>query len=816
MNTPYDRRADSELVGSPLRNEAAGYLEAVHGNASLEILVNDKRVDIVCRIKELGKATQLFVEVKDYEKHLGRSDVNSIHGDYESILRANPSSKLLLITRNGISSSAQSYIDHKHDMFHQTIWELEDGALGLLPYVAAQTHAFKEDGLSSYYVGARARQALYDLDHCRSLASDSFDLLADVEKWLAEPEAPPLAILGGYGAGKSSFAKRLLSRQANRAIADPSERRPILIRLGSITRSTGLDSLLGSLFTSEYEVRGYNFRRFCELNEKGRLLLILDGFDEMKHAMTWTEFLNEIRELNKLNVGKSKVILLGRPSAFTSDDEHLEVLRGRFRVDAGLTSRLPDWPEFREYELEAFTREERIEFVRRFLQTKLETPSRRPAISKDAVERRVAEVNRLADEDPDVFGKPVHARILVELALDADFDLAGLSGVVTRWTLYAQFFAMLARRETEKPARSPIEGQFRLAFLRRVARWLWTERDGSTAFRASELPNAIFDGLPDGDAETLADKRREYLAGAFLERKAQDNYFFPHRSFAEFLIAEDLASNPPGDRQHAEYAALVRDGVADFLVVAPASRTLGHWCRSLGAESGILPIDYFLFLADAAGGYARMLEHIPPKSCWHPYVRLLASHPEDLHERFKGFSDMILQEDHRTIAFVLSAMTRFHDLLPVQSDTAADHSPLQELTPVAAAALISRTVSLFREKQPGSRHTIEERHSPFLLLAKAATSVQTEDQSRIVQFSWAKLGEAAAALVDKIGPSLVIDTHQYEYRTMPSQRVPYFQVRELMPKRSSDFFHEVVLKRGSLDLVSVVSRVERRSSFREE
>lgn len=780
------------------------------------MLVLDKRVDVVCRTVEFGKATELFVEVKDYEGHLTRQQVNSIYNDYEGILRTRPSSRLLLVTSAGLSSAAQSYVDGRTDMFHQTIWELEDAALGLMPYVRAQTAAFDDDGLSSYYVDARARVAAYDRDHRRSLASQDIPLLQTVEAWIDEPSAPPLAILGGYGAGKSSFAKRLLSRQAERAIADPSARRPVLIRLGNVTRSTSLDSLLGSLFTSEYEVRGYSFRRFRDLNEKGRLLLILDGFDEMKHAMTWTEFLNEIKELNRLNTGQSKVVLLGRPSAFTSDDEHLEVLRGRIRVEAGLTTRLPNWPQFREYELEQFTRDERMDFVSRFLRAKLQRLDSGAKLSLGAIERRVVEVNRLADEDTDVFGKPVHARILVELALDAEFDLAGLSGTVTRWTLYSQFFSMLARRETEKPARSPIEARFRLEFLRRVAHWLWTQRDGATAFKNSELPKSIFEGLPDGDAEDPADKSREYLAGAFLERKANDHYFFPHRSFAEYLIADGLASSPPTERQHQQYASLIRDGVAGFLEVAPSARNMSEWCTTLGSDSGTIPLDYFLFMANASGGYDAMARRLPATSCWRPFVELLATKPDELYERQRLVSGTIIGEDIRNVASLLAAMTRFHGLLPARPEASGEYGSLKDLSSVVAAALITRTVSSFREKQPGSRHTIDERHAPMLHLAQAAVSVLTEDQSRTVEFSWAKLGDVASGFNERMGPSLETGPQEHDCKLMPSERLPYFTVRELMPAKCSDFFHEVVLRRGSLDHVSLVSRVERRQSQRED
>ena len=98
----------------------------------------------------------------------------------------------------------------------------------------------------------------------------------------------------------------------------------------------------------------------------------------------------------------------------------------------------------------------------------------------------------------------------------------------------------------EKPARSPIGEGNRLTFLRELAFWLWTAKGSATSFHASDIPEVLLDGLPDGDCEEFEEKCREYLAGAFLERKAGDLFFFPHRSFAEFLVAQRMYFNPPG------------------------------------------------------------------------------------------------------------------------------------------------------------------------------------------------------------------------------------------------------------------------------
>jgi len=813
MDSAFDKRGDSHLPGSALRNEAASYLEAIHGNASIETIIEGKKIDITCTVREYGKPTDLLVEVKDLAGNLSREDASRIYADYLPLLAKARSGRLLLVTRMGLTPAAQAYVESLVNMFHQTIWELEDAALGLLPYVRAQVGAFDEELLSSYYVPARARQAVYDEEQHRSLDGQDVALLDAVEQWIDESGAPPLAILGGYGAGKSSFAKCLLSRQAKRALDDPAARRPVLIKLGAITRSTGLDSLLGSLFTSEFEVRGYSFRRFKELNEKGRLLVILDGFDEMKHAMTWTEFVNEIGQLNQLNAGDARVLLLGRPSAFTSDDEHLEVLRGRRRTEAG-TRRLLNWPEFREYELEAFTREERADFVARFLLAleaqRLAGTEHQPDL--DAATRRAEEVNRLADIEQEVFGKPVHARILVELALDPDFDLSSFARGVTRWTLYSEFFQLLARRETQRPARSPIESRHRLEFLRRVALWLWRERDGATSFRAAELPRKIYDDLPGGDAQEPEDKRREYLAGAFLERKANDTYYFPHRSFAEFLIAEHLALHPPASGQHRDYDLLARDGVAEFLSAAPASQNIAGWAETLTSQSGRLTIEYILLLVDIAGSFDALCDRLPEDSPWGPLLRLLGTKADGIQERRRILADAILKASHETVALLLAGLARFFDLIPTSADGPADVNPLGDLTEVTTAALISRVMGAVRETTPMSRLTVEEKAAPMLRLLQAAVSLEQDEHARYFVFSWPRLANAAAQLIDRSGPSVELPSGSYDYATLPDERVTYFAVRQIMSAEVSEFFHQMVLRRGTPATISIVSHVERRGS----
>jgi len=91
----------------------------------------------------------------------------------------------------------------------------------------------------------------------------------------------------------------------------------------------------------------YQFKTFEHLNQAGRLLVILDGFDEMKHAMTASDFLTNFREFNRLLKGNSKVLLLGRPNALPSDAQQL-VFRGLKSVAGQLvaSSEYMPWVEW--------------------------------------------------------------------------------------------------------------------------------------------------------------------------------------------------------------------------------------------------------------------------------------------------------------------------------------------------------------------------------------------------------------------------------------------------------------------------------------
>jgi len=653
----YDLQSDQSVPGNALRDQASNYLAELYGPGRVECLRKGKKADAIFTETHLGKKNAIILESKDYKSPLTRDQVNRIWSDYYGLVDKLAPAVLLLVTRNGLGPAAQSFVHDELDLVrHLTIWELEDQVLGLTPYLRSVAGTFEEEGLSHFYVPSRAHLVSYDQRGSPTTSGSSFDLTDRILRWIDTPAAEPIAILGGYGAGKTSFASRLASLQAQKALKDPTARRPIVIRLGQFTRYSNLDGIVGALFTSRFAVPGYSFHRFMSFNEQGRFLIVLDGFDEMKHAMSWSEFKNQLAELNQLIRGQAKVLLLGRPTAFTSDEEHHWVLRGQRKLDDAW-HRIPNWPEFIEFRLDGFTPEERRSFITRFLEFH---ELKRAALEKKHpdlawVSKRAEEVRSIADNDPDVFTKPVHSKILTELAVDPNLSLDRFKDGLSRWTLYEEFYRYLAAREGAKEARRDLSDRARLAFMRELAFWLWTSRNKATDFQPESLPDELFSDIQRAHPSEMEDLRRELLSGSFLETKAAGVYYFPHRSFAEFLVADYIVRDGPKLANHIRNSSLFRDGVAEFLRSYPPSDRFLSWGETMSHARAKLDLGYLEFLARVSGGGKKLRRNVHVSSGWYYPLGLLDSSFDLGVEHLRAIRQALLTSHEA--GFVLSLRT---------------------------------------------------------------------------------------------------------------------------------------------------------------
>src|SRR5271166_285795 len=116
---------------------------------------------------------------------------------------------------------------------------------------------------------------------------------------------------------------------------DISTRIPIRLALGGMYTKQDLTALICSALSGRETgiyVPNFSFSIFLEMSKMGRLLLILDGFDEMRHAMDLDDFIFTFEQMQPLFSGQAKVIILWRPESFLSNTEEERVLSALFDI----------------------------------------------------------------------------------------------------------------------------------------------------------------------------------------------------------------------------------------------------------------------------------------------------------------------------------------------------------------------------------------------------------------------------------------------------------------------------------------------------
>ena len=576
---PQTTNESSTLVGDSFRDAVCTLLRTQYPDAATEANINGTKVDIVFTRVDFGKRLKMGVECKNYDTPLTKTQIErEIYLKYHPLLESRAIDGVLVVSRKALNSAAGDYMRGWRLAAHLTIQELEESLLGIRRYIEALADLRPTDDAA--YIEARFQKR-------------DGEALENLKDWVARPTGNGLAILGSYGQGKTSLARRVAGHFAKNYLHDSTQRIPILKRLGEVVHETRLEGLLGAEFTADSPAQGYQFATFEHLNHSGRLLVILDGFDEMKHAMTASDFFSNFREFNRLLTGQSKVILLGRPNALPSGAQDL-VFRGTKKVGGQRVASI-EFNQWEEWSLAFFDETESRALLGSLL-TRLTASyeaAGRFTYMQGFAQERAAEV--LARVPPDLLARPVHVQLIAELAADPGFDFEGFN----RYRLYDHFIrSMVERDTTQKRARKAIPLKERLQFQRDLAWWAW-RRIGKVqgSFSREEIPSSLLVDFSEGNATDEEGKLNEYIVSTLTEEKDSGVLYFAHRSFQEFLVAERLRLAKPDPNAHAEYSTHLTPDIFSFLNQAPDLQYVLDWYDTLRGSAGLLSPEYIKFFA---------------------------------------------------------------------------------------------------------------------------------------------------------------------------------------------------------------------------
>jgi NACHT domain len=585
MNT---KRRSSD--GRILEQHTARLLRLYPGaTVAQDIELAGKKVDILLKTSApLVPHYTVAVECKDWTRPLTREQCAAVLADYNPLLEQRLVDQFLLVTRHGVVANAKKLFNERRCQ-HLRFDELADQLFNPHPLIANLKRQYEESPLNFIYVEqhayspdlaftAKHYEAIYndfvdfaisnrtlDLetalkawvryggesadDFARTYAKVDFVKCIDqrryresqglvniVDKWIESEPSYPLALLGSYGTGKSSFARRISYILAERYISDPTSRIPFLIELKEFGSHQDIRGLVTHELVNRHGVSNGSFELFQSLNAAGRFVIVLDGFDEMKQGMTADSLLYNFNQLSQLSVGRSRVLLCGRPTLFESDTEQQKVLTGKL---AGGTVNA----QYIQVEIAPFTVPESRQFLEMTAVISNETARNHILAFVKEIRRFEASSGSLshsqAAELRSILTRPVHLPMLASVVPRRRIKLRSLH----RAYLYSEFIDAIIEREMLKRRAEftmTYDAQVRRKFARSIS--LEMARQGeSSSIRYSDIPHVLLEPFRTSQ-RPLDAVRRDLVSACFLDRKGSDILYFPHKSFWEYLVSEEIVT----------------------------------------------------------------------------------------------------------------------------------------------------------------------------------------------------------------------------------------------------------------------------------
>lgn len=342
---------------------------------------------------------------------------------------------------------------------------------------------------------------------------DSIEYLFD--EWLPNEDNRLLSILAPAGYGKTVLTCELAHRLASNYLAAEPGRRPPLPFLVPFGRYRRIASFEGMVLSSLQDkgITDYTAGAFAQLVQQGRIVLILDGFDELLEERP-EEARKNLRELIETLDGRGKVIVTARSTFFrTSDDVagFLEYYLDRDRVSV--------------VEIQPFDKAQRREFV-----TKRIRDVELSAKALDAIE---------GDNVVEAMGSPLLLRETVNAFKFADESDGGTIELdESRLQLFRTLEKSVYARERERHNHSFSDVQQR-AFLTSLANEMLSANCRGfdwESVRVAALEAVAEDDLPESELNLLAD--HHFLTVIADSEEVQ----FNHQVFREYFQADSVVA----------------------------------------------------------------------------------------------------------------------------------------------------------------------------------------------------------------------------------------------------------------------------------
>lgn len=281
------------------------------------VRINHREIDVVAEERTGLVRKTILIECADYAGTVG---VDKLQPD---LLKLNSARQTLdaraivmHVAARGYSQDAKGYA-LEHGIPLETPDSLELKLVNFEPYVQAVSKEDLRPILMREYQPTKI--------HPDGKPHDARPALTYLEEWLSGG-GRWLTILGDYGVGKSWTLRRLLYRLMERYEDNPLvEPLPFFISLQRFTKAFDFQNLILKTF-EQYRLVGTSYTAFEYLARRGRILFLLDSFDEMAQSLGRDILRENLKELLGVVSLGCRAIMTSRPTYFESRAERLVVV----------------------------------------------------------------------------------------------------------------------------------------------------------------------------------------------------------------------------------------------------------------------------------------------------------------------------------------------------------------------------------------------------------------------------------------------------------------------------------------------------------
>jgi WD40 repeat protein/MinD-like ATPase involved in chromosome partitioning or flagellar assembly len=518
--------------GKSFEERVAHLLRLLGYTVEREQLIDSNRIDLVARKRaDFGREEIYFVECKNHQAVIPKETVQIFRTWLDGPTARQMQARGMVVAAKDFSPAARSFA-REQGLQALTFDELERSLFDFSPYLARIRQRYEASPIAATYVDQLLRLE-------KKPDNQPAQMLPHALDWIGGAGSRLWLVLGDYGTGKSTLVERLAYELARRCESDPESPAPITINLRSFPNAISLESLIREHLEAELRTV-LNPEIVLHLLDAGRVVLLLDSFDEMGVAQAGRSVEEQFRQLARptASAGRTargnRILITSRSHFFRDTKSARRAAEGNdelFEPDSPLGKAARAFHATIDT-LPVFTKEQITEYLRKRLGT----------IEGDKAERFIEETYGL----PEIASTPQ----LLDMIVASLPDLMKQGDKVTTASLYLTYTNRWLN--TVRLSQGEVNPEHMRELLERMACELWSRpkneihyADLAALLRKEQILNRNI------DSERVD---LEIRTAAFLVRSPNGFYRFSHKSFLEFFFARAL------------FRALKEDRFADALV----------------------------------------------------------------------------------------------------------------------------------------------------------------------------------------------------------------------------------------------------------